>query len=896
MAEQAHRLKQEPPEEQVYDKSGTAPSDPIQNLRVIEGGGETSEPKRDHLKDLSKEEASGGDSSENKESQSAELHDSDKSKSLYKEPSSRKERFGLRLNNSKNLKRYLIFGGIGASLVAVIIALLSFLSVFKLDGLMSNIEQRAFLRHQSALNNRSSKWMSAYIEARMMDWGDSPDLSKNENTLFRSNKVDTNNPFTDWYKTLRATNFEQQVFEQHGIKFTSAIGPNGRAKPGFIDINGEKPIPVNISNNDIDLIQAGDIKTLNYYQDYFNLETFNNNKEARKAIKEVVNANTHWTQAYKRRFLRKAIQNMTGVTDWKFFETTRDKITDKRIDIRNRILNKMLPDDNLLTRLVKCMYGLTTCKANSDVASPEDRVTSGDIAALEEKARVSDNTPGETNTESKLGLPADLEKAGMSDALKNILTKAGIIQQILNIPQTLDMLSFVNNNISNLVKLVVVARGAQAAGLFQEFETSRDQIKTGQVSSVEVNAFMENIDTAANSSGYTQVIEGTGAAPGTAVTGGACSQDAQALEEKNPEEFKKQYGNFAPLCADQQISNASNAQKIQDDYRSTIGRVVGPIVAAWSGVKSIPIVGTVINILEKFTNLIGSLLGTIVGAVLNALGLQDNVQAAIAWVFAKTSNFLGITILKGYESGGTIMNWLVQGGAYTAESSSRMEGASLTNQASQAAAQSAIAQYQSDQSEDTNLYDRVASLDNPNSLVFKGATALSGFQSNPSDALMNGLAGMWRNAGHGLSMIFGGHLLAATPDGYGYSASKFAGIQTYDYPQQCYDLDPVQEHPLDGTNAIQVLQAAGIPISSEDYDKLNSWDVERNSDTFYDTIYSIIPDSVAAPDAIAEQIYNCNLLDTAVRGSLGYLFGYDDGTGLAESVPPTSTTNNGTSP
>jgi hypothetical protein len=63
-------------------------------------------------------------------------------------------------------------------------------------------------------------------------------------------------------------------------------------------------------------------------------------------------------------------------------------------------------------------------------------------------------------------------------------------------------------------------------------------------------------------------------------------------------------------------------------------------------------------------------------------------------------------------------------------------------------------------------------------------------------------------------------------------------------------------------------------------DKLSSWDVETNSDTFYDTLYSIIPDTVQSPDDIATHIYNCNLLDTVTRGSLGYLYGYTKGNGL----------------
>lgn len=841
------------------------PTDPRGNDTA---SGDSSDPRSPSREELSKSEDENPRAGGPKESGS-----------YYKKGSSNgKKSLRTRLDGSAALRRYLIFGGMGASIIALIIVIVGFLSVFKLDGLLSNIEQRAFLRHQASLSNRSSKFISAYIEARMMDWGDSPDLNKNENTLFRATRVDTNNPFFDWYKTLRTSGFEQQVFEKHGIKFTSSVGPDGRARPGLIDISGQKPVDVSIPNADLDKIAIGDVSTLNKYQAFFDLQTFQNNKEARKAIKDVVNANTHWWQLYERRFLRKNIQNMTGVTDWRFFETTRDKITNKKIEIRNRILNKMLPDDNLMARIVRCVYGLSTCKPNSDVASPEDRVTTADLEEIANEPAANDTK--QSDTESKLALK--LDEAGISDALKKVLVSANIFAKIANIPQTLDMLSYINQNVGNLVKLVVVARGAQAAGLFQVFETSRDQIKTGQVSSEEVNAFMENIDNAANSSGWTQVIAADGAAPGTTITGGVCSQDAQALKEKDLQAFYAKYKNsnpqYDPLCADQQIGNASNAQKIQDEYHQTIGQVIGPIVGAWSGFKSIPIIGSIVNALEKLTNWFSGIISSVLEAVLSALGLKDNVQAAIAWVFAKTSNFLGITILKGYETGGTIFNWLVQGGAYTAESSSRMDGAALTTPQSQAAAQSAIAQYQTDRSQEMSTYDKVASLSNPDSLAFKGATALSSLQSDPGSAIFGNISRLWTNTIGNVANIFSGHSLAAAINGY--SASNFANIQTYDYPQQCYDLDPIQEHPLDGTNAVQVLEQAGISISSDQMDKLNSWDVESDSNTFYDTIYSIIPDSVSNPDDIAEHIYNCNLLDTVTRGSLGYIYGYTKGNGL----------------
>jgi len=822
--------------------------------------------------------------------------------SLYRRGEERKKGLTSKLNGSYSLKKYLIAGGFSAAIVAVIILVLGFLNVFKLDGLMSSIEQRAFLRQNATLDTRSSKWINAYVEGRLLDMGDnpnfnSPDFKKDDNLLFRATRVDTNNPFTDWYKTLRTSKFEQQVFEQHGIKFTSVVTADGKFRPGQISIDGEKPIPISaadLSNADFKKLSEGDIATIQKFGNIVDTKVFNSNKEARAAIKKVVNDNTHWTDVYKRRSLRKAIQNMTGVKDWRFFETTRDNIAQKKIDVRNKIIDKMVPDKLFIGRITRCLFGVDKCDASRDVADLENHAIS-DESIGSEQTQTDEQKAAE---EKKIGgTDTSFTPGELSDTLKQILNQANLYVKLLNLPSTLDMLTYVNDNVSKLVKLVVIARGAEAAGLFQVFETSRDQLKTGQVTSPEVNDFMNVVSSSASSDGQAKVIDGKGD-PSVSYNGGACSEKAQALYDKDPVEYKKQYGVYSYLCDNQRIGSAANAQKVQDAYNSSIGIVVGPIADLWNGANNTPIIGQFISVVRWLGNKLSSLTNAIAMEILKIVGLQDNVQNAVTWVFGKVANFLGVSILNGNELPGTFFNWLVQGGSYSAESASRQEGAALTNNNSQAAVQQAIASYQQSQQEDTDLYGRVASLSNTNSLAYRGAYALSNMKSDPSSTIMTGFASIWQDMSKNFGMLFG-HSLAVSPDGY--AASKFADIETYDYPQQCYDLDPVTAQPLDGTNALTIFQQNNIPVSQDDYNSLNSWDTETNSDSFYGTIYDIIrADSHYENNAddVAIHIYNCNLLDTAVRGSLGYLFGYTkdnaDLVGGATSAP--SNTDSSPSP
>src|SRR5581483_8764598 len=222
-------------------------------------------------------------------------------------------------------------------------------------------------------------------------------------------------------------------------------------------------------------------------------------------------------------------------------------------------------------------------------------------------------------------------------------------------------------------------------------------------------------------------------------SGGQCTEDNQALEEKKPDDYLKKFKTFyAPLCSDQQIGNASNAQKFQDAYNASIGNIVHPIVAAWQGLKDSPL-GFIVDALEFLGNWFSGIINGFISSVLDILGLKAYLQGAIAWIFSKTSTFLGIVILKGYESAGTIFNWLLQGGSYSAESTSRRNGAALTTQDSKNASQKAVLGLKQDQHDTTSLYDKVASLNNPDSLAYKGVFAISNMTSNPGSSLVSGL-------------------------------------------------------------------------------------------------------------------------------------------------------------
>ncbi len=160
----------------------------------------------------------------------------------------------------KNKKKVAILGVATGALATMLVLVFGFLGIFSLDDMMSNIDARTFARYNGVADQRSLAWMEAYMTMAMADIGSNPNLDKgadSDNIFFRSEKV-RENPITNWYKTLRTSSFEQDVFEKQGFKFVSVFDNKDgfpRIRPGKITLNGEgvlKIDPKDLSTEDFE--------------------------------------------------------------------------------------------------------------------------------------------------------------------------------------------------------------------------------------------------------------------------------------------------------------------------------------------------------------------------------------------------------------------------------------------------------------------------------------------------------------------------------------------------------------------------------------------------------------------------------------------------------------------
>lgn len=808
------------------------------------------------------------------------------------------------LKNWRQNKKLLFGLGLGGAVAGgMTLLLFGFLNVFKLDHMMSNIDSKTFARLNGTLDGRSSKYINTYMTLRLADIGDNPNFDKPndpDNLILRANRVDNNNPLFDWYKTMRTSKFEQEIFEKYGFKFTSVAYRDGnqiKRRPGFIQ-NKEASIKefTRLSPDEMDNVLKGNVNELNgKLSKFVEVEAFASDKEGRRAIKRVVNDNTHWSQVFKRRQVRKAIQNMTGVRDWRFFEDKRNKFDEKKIDIRNKIITKAVPPTTKAGKFVNCLFGIAECKMHSDPSSPDNRAE-GSLTELrntpEDEIEVRDQDTGsqvlvdpetaQPTTDTKKGVKPKISLGPATNVARNIAAAAVPGINLLNIVSVLDSFSKVDSAIKSgaISKGVTVARGVQAMSFYQTFATAKDQIKAGEVQGSEVNEFMKVLGPISASEGWSTVIDdgGRGSVGFTGPKVAAaeslsrekyCSEKHQlALETMSPE---KQ--GFAYLCPDKQIGGSNKAASLEKMYNENIGgQVISPILNIYNGVRKAPILGKLVTVANK---IIGGISERVTTFALQTLGLDDNVEKVIEKITVRLAGFLGAgPMMNGKEPAGIYSNMLIQGGAYTAESSSRANGAAVTTPDSMAVTKRTLAQYNAESINQRSAFERYLSLSNPESLASKSAFGISQLNGSSVAVYVSRPGDLIKSFASVIVSPFTKFASAQTDDGY--KAADFAGIKTYDFPSQCHGLDPLTATPQSGTNIQQILSDKNIPNSEL------TWELVTNSDEWYSYMYEKLGDDNRA-DEIAETIYNCHLLDTSIRGSLGYLYGYTNDNGIEES-------------
>ncbi len=788
---------------------------------------------------------------------------------------------------------------VGAGTTVTILSLFFSLATgtLELDHFLNNLDVKTFSRFNASVSGRSDAWLRSYIRVRLMEREGTTDPI-NGNLFFRSNHVDNNSPFTDWYKTMRTSNFEKDLFDKQGIRFVSLVGADGKFKTAKITLGGNDDPTFNpydekqsgLKQHELDILANHPespewqriLNKLGGNADHFlNVEIFDSNKEARKSLKNTVVNNTKFYQVIKRRALRKDIANMTGIGAWKFFETSRDKLTNKKIEIQSKVLAKVFNANSPNQKFILCLFGAGPCPSTTDVNDASNHATGNlhgtgndegnsdtyndqTVDNKGNKVSTTNGFPGgssglSSEATSAISNAASDTKIEPSNFTQKLLTKIvgedaspgpQKLWQILKKMAAVDsLLSDNSKGESKLSKLVKNARLVQVVGIYTTFTIARDQMHTGQLVPEEFGAMMGSISNFADSEAWSAVAS----TPSSTVSAaGVTNPSKQAYCAGN---HHRTVNEFAWFCDDEKPNSGGSAQSISNAYSSTIGIIIHPIAQIVHGLEN-----TIGVFADIFSNVVSQVTGPIIDAALSATGLKSTLSQAIGIAINKVLSFVGAGPMITEDPQPGIANLLLAGSAGAAESATRDSGGVLSTPSTLSYSNKLAGEYTTEQARQQSAFARYASLSNSNSLISRFAMNVASIHLGTFAATMiGGLAHIPSSIGNALTSS----VSAGTPANSA-SYAQLAGVDTYDIPQTCMELDPTDSDYVNkATNIATVTQGKVVP----------TWDMLNNSDSFWQAAYGWAGDDETKQSQLMS-VYNCATLDQRVRGGLGYTSGY----------------------
>lgn len=812
-----------------------------------------------------------------------------------------------------------LIAGVGGGAIGIIfgvMAMFNLLHTFQMDHFFKSIDIKTSSRLSASLNNRNRSLTQAYIKIRATEIeGGTAD----DNLYFKANKVDTGNPMRDWYHTMRTSKFEAELLEKQGIHFTSMVDKDGRIKIAKVTANdpaaAAKLQGIDDTNFSTKLskLDGAELEKL------FTVDTFDSHKSARKSVREVVNKEIPWYNTFKRRAMRQDIANKTGIKQFRLFEKTRDKLAQDKQDIKDRLMNKILDryysNNPSGAQFMKCLFSNGRCSTTSDPASPDNhaidpaqgKAPAEDLAEADKNpdtvadgkkvdgttlntGEVGNDVDKAVKTEITQGLTAEASKEADQAVTKLSIRQKLIISVIRSVTggTVSDAIPFSPTKFwtyakriakvhtllgssagaGKLATMVMNARSSQLQGIYSTYAIANDQMKSGQLTDGELNAFFDTTKNIGNSEGWGVV---TGQIKPNGVS--AASTTNLSKEEYCKPDHVKTETEFAWMCDDQKPNGGGNAQTISTTYNQTVGPVVAPIAEGVAKVQDSPL-GTVTDwVNEKIDGVVSKITDPLVGKIMNETGLGKTLSDYMGVAMSKMFEFLGAgPMLAGNNPG--IGNLLVAGGASLAEDSTRSSGGIRSTPQSLAYSNNLAAEYQKENTAKQSVMERYASLDNPDSLASSSLFTLS---TNLSISRLASRIGSYVTALPAtMGSVFSGQAFADNRSAS--TVANWSGVNTYDIPQACLDLDPLDPDYLSKSSNVSSIGLSPTTLGFE---------TMRDTNKFWKAVYDKLGNDPEAQTK-AEKIYDCALFDARAMGSVGYVYGYNKDGGYTDSAPPTT--------
>ena len=551
MAEPAHRLDGEPDEKPIYDSPGTAPSDPRPQLKVLEGGGESTEPKRGHLSPAGSENLGRSDIGV-AEKQAGEPD----SGSFYKGNKKPAPQGFLRAAQTVfGPRRNKILGG-GAVAGAVITAsIFIFLSLipFKIMHIVNNLQDRFYATSENALQKQTDIMFKRYVREKLL-----PSYTNCGTTISRncSVKVIGKNPVSNLYRTWADARIENKLADRYGIEFQKR--PSG----WYMKTPSTGAGGINIGGNGEKLDDA--------FQ-----------KANRSDIRKAVKAETKWYQMYYRYKVGRLLEQKYGIKRCIIFCTPKDALADKK-DERIRAAKifttqrVLVPRTQTLGIVMECL--LKNCAAETTKPTEAEPGKNGALNGSAENAQTDTKVrEGLTRLAATYGITEaaainkliddynDISKKGFNNfSLEKVFGTtaagklgSGLIPVFGWIDLAARLVNAASDSSSNLKKLSYITNSTAAVSMFAMYRTYTDEMKTGNVNAEELGSFVQSLDSGDRGTKTDPQIGGNVGAEGTPLYAKLFNGEASAEQSSSSGSLVGSIFDSKVLAqTDQQDSNA----------------------------------------------------------------------------------------------------------------------------------------------------------------------------------------------------------------------------------------------------------------------------------------------------------------------------------------------------
>jgi hypothetical protein len=207
-------------------------------------------------------------------------------------------------NIAKRRAKALVLSAVTTLIVVGIGGIFGFLLPFKLSHIIENIERQVGEVPQYAVERRAEYLMNRFLIIETLKQTGVPDVDTNREYTYLGNGV-VSTLYTNWKGAKLDAAFQQKGFRIEPIQQES----------GFTD-RKKFTRPSNFR-----LIENGKVIDGNL-----------NSKAARGKIKKFTRDQTKWHQVIKRFHMRFVYKKYNGVSNWKIFETKREKVRESYFD------------------------------------------------------------------------------------------------------------------------------------------------------------------------------------------------------------------------------------------------------------------------------------------------------------------------------------------------------------------------------------------------------------------------------------------------------------------------------------------------------------------------------------------------------------------------------------